>query len=215
MREDRFCFLILLHIRIWKLISSWPSASHIAAYAYGLMSIVFSSGSGFSLSGWGFGAARAEIVPVWLSRLWCCNSNRSNFQRRFYSDGSGRGEKAAASTAPPLFFFVVMRWGAGWVGLELELHNGCLSELIKREKKKKRRFIPLCFWVNRDINGDGCLQCMCFQSLDTGTGTKFEIEILPLSWVFYLFGIPTVWLLKQSVITKWLFACHFMPFSLC
>lgn len=145
MREDRFCFLILLHIRIWKLISSWPSASHIAAYAYGLMSIVFSSGSGFSLSGWGFGAARAEIVPVWLSRLWCCNSNRSNFQRRFYSDGSGRGEKAAASTAPPLFFFfVVMRWGAGWVGLELELHNGCLSELIKRKKKKKEKtFHPL------------------------------------------------------------------------
>lgn len=98
-----------------------------------------------SLSGWGFGAARAEIVPVWLSRLWCCNSNRSNFQRRFYSDGSGRGEKAAASTAPPLFFFfVVMRWGAGWVGLELELHNGCLSELIKRKKKKRKDVSSPC-----------------------------------------------------------------------
>lgn len=88
----------------------------------------------------------------------CCNSNRSNFQRRFYTDGSGRGDKAAASTTP-LPLSVVMRWGAGWVGLELELHNGCLSELIK--KKKKRCFIP-CVGVNMGRNGDGCLQCFLF-----------------------------------------------------
>lgn len=80
------------------------------------------------LSADAFGLALTDFVPVWLPRPACWNSNKSNFQRRFYSDGSGRREGSSLHH-PPLLLLGV----EGGVGLELELHNGCLSELIKQK----------------------------------------------------------------------------------
>lgn len=87
-----------------------------------------------------------HFVSVRLFKAACRNSNESHFQRQFYSDGSGRGGSSSSPHQSTSFCC----WEMGVVGLELELHNGCLSELIKQ-----KMFHSLC--VGKHGHKWGCM----------------------------------------------------------
>ena len=82
----------------------------------------------------GFGPAHTDFVSARLSRLRAAILTKVIFKGAFTQMAVGE-EEAAAPTAAPPFCYREM----GVVGLELELHNGRLSELIKQ-----KMFHPLC-----------------------------------------------------------------------
>lgn len=86
------------------------------------------------LSSPGFGPAYTDFVSVRLSRLRAAILTKVIFKGAFTQMAVGEEEAAAPTAAPPFCY-----WEMGVVGLELELHNGRLSELIKQ-----KMFHPLC-----------------------------------------------------------------------
>lgn len=112
------------HKEIWKTTAMnkhnsqcpWPSAAHVAAYSYGLMSVHAALDK---VSGSDYFLIRIKLLSSQQPRIWtcshrfcvcvafkaaCCNSNsiQPHFQRRFNSDGGGRGESSSLYHSPLL-----------------------------------------------------------------------------------------------------------------